>query len=62
MRHTGGMDDLLITPGPGAPRGLRIPESELVERFRANVTELSAAGVEVLVEEEAFRPGPRENR
>ena len=33
MRHTGGMDDLLITPGPGAPRGLRIPESELVERF-----------------------------
>ena len=36
--------------------------SELVERFRANVTELSAAGGEVLVEEEAFRPGPRENR
>ena len=36
--------------------------SELVERFRANVTELSAGGVEVLVEEEAFRPGPRENR
>ena len=30
--------------------------SELVERFRANVTELSAGGVEVLVEEEAFRP------
>ena len=36
--------------------------SELVERFRANVTELSAGSVEVLVEEEAFRPGPRENR
>ena len=36
--------------------------SELVERFRANVTELSAGGVEVLVEEEAFRPVPRENR
>ena len=36
--------------------------SELVERFRANVTELSAGGVEVLVEEEAFRPGPIENR
>ena len=36
--------------------------SELVERFRANVTELSAGGVQVLVEEEAFRPGPRENR
>lgn len=36
--------------------------SELVERFCANVTELSAGGVEVLVEEEAFRPGPRENR
>ena len=36
--------------------------SELVERFRANVTELSAGGVEVLVEEEAFPRGPRENR
>ncbi|GAA4745896.1 alternative ribosome rescue aminoacyl-tRNA hydrolase ArfB [Gordonia alkaliphila] len=27
------MDDLLITPGPGAPRGLRIPASELIEQF-----------------------------
>lgn len=27
------MDDLLVTPGPGAPRGLRIPGSELEERF-----------------------------
>ncbi|MBW8172026.1 aminoacyl-tRNA hydrolase [Ornithinimicrobium sp. Arc0846-15] len=27
------MDDLQVTPGPGAPRGLRIPASELVEQF-----------------------------
>ena len=27
------MDDLLVTPGPGAPRGLRIPSAELVEQF-----------------------------
>lgn len=27
------MDDLLVTPGPGAPRGLRIPDVELEERF-----------------------------
>ncbi|GAC56265.1 hypothetical protein GOHSU_04_01340 [Gordonia hirsuta DSM 44140 = NBRC 16056] len=27
------MDDLLIPPGPGAPRGLRIPAAELVEQF-----------------------------
>ncbi len=33
MRETGGMDDLLVMPGPGAPRGLRVPAAELVERF-----------------------------
>lgn len=27
------MDDLLISPGPGAPRGLRVPAAELVEQF-----------------------------
>lgn len=27
------MDDLLISPGPGAPRGLRIPAAELTEQF-----------------------------
>ncbi len=27
------MDDLLVMPGPGAPRGLRVPAAELVERF-----------------------------
>lgn len=27
------MDDLLISPGPGAPRGLRVPASELTEQF-----------------------------
>ncbi|MEZ5209882.1 aminoacyl-tRNA hydrolase [Gordonia sp. PP30] len=27
------MDDLLIAPGPGAPRGLRVPASELIEQF-----------------------------
>lgn len=27
------MDDLLISPGPGAPRGLRVPASELIEQF-----------------------------
>lgn len=27
------MDDLLIAPGPGAPRGLRIPAAELTEQF-----------------------------
>ncbi|APX32609.1 peptide chain release factor 1 [Brachybacterium sp. P6-10-X1] len=27
------MDDLLVTSGPGAPRGLRIPASELTEQF-----------------------------
>lgn len=27
------MDDLFIPPGPGAPRGLRVPASELVEQF-----------------------------
>ncbi|MCG2621795.1 aminoacyl-tRNA hydrolase [Arthrobacter sp. I2-34] len=27
------MDDLHVPPGPGAPRGLRIPAGELVEQF-----------------------------
>lgn len=27
------MDDLRVPPGPGAPRGLRIPAAELSERF-----------------------------
>ncbi|SDS21503.1 alternative ribosome rescue aminoacyl-tRNA hydrolase ArfB [Microlunatus soli] len=27
------MDDLQIPPGPGAPRGLRVPAGELSERF-----------------------------
>lgn len=27
------MDDLLISPGPGAPHGLRVPAAELIEQF-----------------------------
>ena len=27
------MDDLDVTPGPGAPQGLRVPAGELVEQF-----------------------------
>ena len=27
------MDDLLVTQGPGAPRGLRVPSAELIEQF-----------------------------
>ncbi|MET1153065.1 alternative ribosome rescue aminoacyl-tRNA hydrolase ArfB [Arthrobacter sp.] len=27
------MDDLHVPPGPGAPRGLRVPAGELVEQF-----------------------------
>ncbi|GAA2172124.1 alternative ribosome rescue aminoacyl-tRNA hydrolase ArfB [Agrococcus versicolor] len=27
------MDDLVVAPGPGAPRGLRIPATELDEQF-----------------------------
>lgn len=27
------MDDLRVTPGPGAPRGLRVPDAELLEQF-----------------------------
>ncbi|MGB3696372.1 MAG: alternative ribosome rescue aminoacyl-tRNA hydrolase ArfB [Gordonia sp. (in: high G+C Gram-positive bacteria)] len=27
------MDDLLVPPGPGAPHGLRVPGSELIELF-----------------------------
>lgn len=32
-RENGPMDDLLVPPGPGAPRGIRIPAAELVEQF-----------------------------
>lgn len=31
--HTGGMDDLRVSPGPGAPRGLLVPAAELREQF-----------------------------
>ena len=27
------MDDLRVDPGPGAPRGLRVPAAELDEQF-----------------------------
>lgn len=27
------MDDVVVPPGPGAPRGLRVPASELTEQF-----------------------------
>ncbi|GAA4675732.1 alternative ribosome rescue aminoacyl-tRNA hydrolase ArfB [Gordonia humi] len=27
------MDDLLIAPGPGCPRGIRVPAAELIEQF-----------------------------
>ena len=33
MGHTGTMEDLHVSPGPGAPHGLRIPAAELTERF-----------------------------
>ncbi len=33
MGQTGRVDDLDVTPGPGAPRGLRVPAGELVEQF-----------------------------
>ena len=33
MRHTHDVNDLHVTPGPGAPRGLSVPAAELVERF-----------------------------
>ena len=33
VRHTRGVDDLVVAPGPGAPRGLRVPAEELLERF-----------------------------
>src|SRR5690606_40061660 len=32
-RQTGGMEDLHIAPGPGAPHGLLVPDDELVEQF-----------------------------
>lgn len=33
MRHTGRVEDLYVSPGPGVPRGLRVPAGELVEQF-----------------------------
>lgn len=33
MRHTGGMDELRVPPGPGAPDGLVVPGDELLEQF-----------------------------
>lgn len=33
MRHTRCVDDLHVPPGPGAPRGIRVPAGELVEQF-----------------------------
>ncbi|SFK22334.1 ribosome-associated protein [Cellulomonas sp. KH9] len=33
MGRLSWVDDLRITPGPGAPRGLTVPAAELVEQF-----------------------------
>lgn len=33
MRDTDRVSDLHVTPGPGAPRGLTVPEAELIEKF-----------------------------
>lgn len=33
LRHNNHVDDLRVPPGPGAPRGLRVPAGELVEQF-----------------------------
>lgn len=33
MRHTRGVDDLYVPPGPGAPAGIRVPAGDLVEQF-----------------------------
>lgn len=33
VRHTRLVDDLHVPPGPGAPRGLRVPVADLVEQF-----------------------------
>jgi ribosome-associated protein len=33
MRHNRRVDDLCVPPGPGIPRGLRVPAGELVEQF-----------------------------
>lgn len=33
VRDTDQVDDLQVTPGPGAPDGLRVPSGELVEQF-----------------------------
>lgn len=33
MRQTGGVDDLRVMAGPGAPTGLRVPAAELTEQF-----------------------------
>src|SRR5690606_24913098 len=33
IRHTRRVDDLHVPPGPGVPRGLRVPAGELLEQF-----------------------------
>ena len=33
LRHNNRVDDLHVSPGPGAPRGLRVPAGELIEQF-----------------------------
>ncbi len=33
LRHNHRVDDLQVPPGPGVPRGLRVPAGELVEQF-----------------------------
>lgn len=33
VRHTRRVDDVLVPPCPGAPRGIRVPAAELEERF-----------------------------
>ena len=54
------MDDLHVPPGPGAPRGLRVPAGELVEQFShasgpggqgVNTTDSRAGGVGELIEQ-----------
>ncbi len=33
LRQTDHVDDLYVPPGPGAPRGLKVPKEELIEQF-----------------------------
>lgn len=33
VRQTGSVEDLRVLPGPGAPHGLVVPASELIEQF-----------------------------